>query len=79
MRTRLSLALIVVAVGITRVAFAQYPERPVTILVGYDTGSPGDQIARALAKAAIPYFPQSLKAPPSRHLPPGGTMRSLAA
>jgi len=47
-----------VAVLINQAAFAQYPERPVTILTGYGPGSPGDLIARGLAKAALAYFPQ---------------------
>src|SRR5437868_8945331 len=49
-----------VAVLVSQVAFAQYPERPVTILTGYGPGSPGDQIARGLAKAALTHFPQPL-------------------
>jgi len=32
--------------------FAQYPEKPITLLVGYGAGSAGDQIARGLAAAA---------------------------
>src|SRR5260221_11259510 len=31
--------------------FAQYPEKPITLLVGYGAGSAGDQIARGLAAA----------------------------
>jgi tripartite-type tricarboxylate transporter receptor subunit TctC len=58
MRAWAALALLVVAVN--HDAAAQYPERPVTILTGYGAGSPGDQIARGLAKAALAHFPQPL-------------------
>jgi tripartite-type tricarboxylate transporter receptor subunit TctC len=60
MRARLTLAFALVAVVANQVAFAQYPEKPVTILTGYGAGSPGDQIARGLAKAALAHFPQPL-------------------
>ena len=51
MRAVLALAFALVAVVINQVAFAEYPEKPVTILTGYGAGSAGDQIARGLAKA----------------------------
>jgi tripartite-type tricarboxylate transporter receptor subunit TctC len=54
------LAFAIVAIVINQVALAQYPNKPVTILTGYGPGSPGDQIARGLAKAAAAYFPQPL-------------------
>jgi tripartite-type tricarboxylate transporter receptor subunit TctC len=38
--------------AIPTVACAQYPEKPITILVGYDVDSVGDQVARGLAEAA---------------------------
>ena len=38
--------------------FAQYPERPVQILVGYPAGGPADLSARAMAEAAKPFFPK---------------------
>ncbi len=60
MRARLTLVFAIVAVLINQVVFAQYPDKPVTILTGYGPGSPGDQIARGLAKAALAHFPQPL-------------------
>lgn len=60
MRARLPLAFALVALVINQVAFAQYPEKPVTILTGYGAGSPGDLVARGLAKAALKHFPQPL-------------------
>lgn len=56
-------ALVVVALVATLVsqsALAEFPEKPVTILTGYGPGSPGDQIARGLAKAALAHFRQPL-------------------
>jgi tripartite-type tricarboxylate transporter receptor subunit TctC len=60
MRARVTLAFALVAAVISQVSFAQYPEKPVTILTGYGAGSPGDQIARGLAKAALAHFQQPL-------------------
>src|SRR4051812_20253282 len=60
MRTRLILVFALVACVANQPAFAQYPERPVTILTGYGVGSPGDQIARGLAKAARGHLAQPL-------------------
>jgi len=52
--------LVCVAALINQAAFAEYPDKPVTILTGYGPGSPGDQIARGLAKAALAHFGQPL-------------------
>src|SRR5258706_7984436 len=60
MPARLALTFALFAVVINQVAFAEYPEKPVTILTGYGAGSAGDQIARGLAKAALAHFPQPL-------------------
>src|SRR5256885_2287169 len=60
MRAGLVPAFALVAAVINQAAFAQYPEKPVTILTGYGAGSPGDQIARGLAKAALAHFAQPL-------------------
>ena len=60
MRTRLATCFAVVSIIISQLAVAQYPERPVTILTGYGPGSPGDRIARGLAEALQPHFPQPL-------------------
>src|SRR3954467_10558055 len=60
MRACPRLVCTLVALVFNQVALAQYPERPVTILTGYGPGSPGDLIARGLAKAALPHFPQPL-------------------
>ena len=60
MRAVLALAFALVAVAANQVAFAEYPEKPVTIITGYGPGSAGDQIARGLAKAAVAHFSQPL-------------------
>jgi len=39
-------------------AAAEYPQRPVQLLVGYTAGGPVDLSARALAEAAKPFFPK---------------------
>jgi tripartite-type tricarboxylate transporter receptor subunit TctC len=53
--------ILVGAVGaIPTVARAQYPEKPITILVGYDVDSVGDQVARGLAEAAKKHLPQPI-------------------
>jgi tripartite-type tricarboxylate transporter receptor subunit TctC len=41
-------------------AFAQYPDKPITIVVGYDVDSVGDQIARGIAEAAKKHLPQPI-------------------
>ncbi len=43
-----------------RTALADYPEKPITILVGYGAGSVGDQIARGLAEAAKKHLRQPI-------------------
>ncbi|MGZ5036464.1 MAG: Bug family tripartite tricarboxylate transporter substrate binding protein [Usitatibacter sp.] len=60
MRPRLTWVFALAAVVVNQAAFAQFPEKPVTILTGYGPGSPGDQIARGLAKAVRAHFPQPL-------------------
>jgi len=40
--------------------FAQYPEKPITLLVGNGTGSAGDQIARGLAEAITKHLRQPI-------------------
>jgi tripartite-type tricarboxylate transporter receptor subunit TctC len=51
--------LLICAVGASP-ALAQYPEKPITILTGYDVDSVGDQVARALAEAAKKHLPQPI-------------------
>ena len=41
-------------------ALARYPDKPITILVGYDIDSVGDLIARGLAEAAKEHLPQPI-------------------
>jgi tripartite-type tricarboxylate transporter receptor subunit TctC len=55
-----STVLAVVAITAATAAPAQYPQRPITILAGYDTGSVGDQIARGLAEAARTHLAQPI-------------------
>src|SRR4051812_22320750 len=60
MRTALLSFLIGVAAIASREVLAEYPQRPITILVGYDTGSPGDVIGRGLAQAAQKHLAQPI-------------------
>jgi tripartite-type tricarboxylate transporter receptor subunit TctC len=53
-------AVILAVFAWTVPSFAEYPERPVQILVGYPAGGPADLSARALAKAAEPFFPKPI-------------------
>src|SRR5258705_6079508 len=58
---RFGVWLLVCAVGaIPTVARAQYPEKPITILVGYDVDSVGDQVARGLIEAAKKHLPKPI-------------------
>jgi hypothetical protein len=53
--------LLVCGVGaIPTIGYAQYPEKPITILVGYDVDSVGDQVARGLVEAAKKHLPQPI-------------------
>lgn len=53
--------LLVCAVGaVPTSARAQYPEKPITILVGYGVDSVGDQITRELAQAAKTHLSQPI-------------------
>lgn len=51
---------VVIAITVPQCALAEYPERPVTIFVGFGTGSVGDQIARGLAEAAKNHLRQPI-------------------
>lgn len=42
------------------IAAAAYPEKPVTLLVGFSAGGPTDLIARYFAESAKKYFPQPI-------------------
>jgi putative tricarboxylic transport membrane protein len=58
---RFAVWLLVCALGaVPTVARAQYPEKPITILVGYDVDSVGDQVARGLAEAAKKHLPKPI-------------------
>ena len=57
------MAMVAILAGIlalTGSSQAGYPNKPVTILVGFPAGGPTDLGARALAKAAEPFFPQPM-------------------
>ena len=56
----LRMVLRLVATTASSAASAQYPQRPITILAGYDTGSVGDQIARGLSDAAKTHLGQPI-------------------
>jgi len=61
---RFGVWILVCAVGaIPIVARAQYPEKPITILVGYDVDSVGDQVARGLAEAATKHLLKPILVP----------------
>lgn len=60
MRVRIIALPIIVAIATPCVAFAQYPEKPITLLTGYGAGSVGDQIARGLAEAAKRHLRQPI-------------------
>jgi tripartite-type tricarboxylate transporter receptor subunit TctC len=47
--------------GVTQAA--DYPKKQVQIIVGFPPGGPTDLAARALAKAAEPFFPKQPWAP----------------
>ncbi len=64
--TSLKTACVIVAVVVgsiftgVGVGQAAYPNKPVTILVGFPPGGPTDLGARALSKAIEPFFPQPM-------------------
>ena len=60
MRVSVAAVLIVGASAAPGTALAEYPEKPITILVGNGAGSVGDQIARGFAEAAKKHLRQSL-------------------
>ncbi len=60
MRVSVVAGLIVGASVAPGAALAEYPEKPITILVGYGAGSVGDQIARGLAEAAKKHMRQPI-------------------
>jgi tripartite-type tricarboxylate transporter receptor subunit TctC len=41
-------------------SFAEYPEKPVQLFVGYPAGGPADLSARALVEAVKPFFPKPI-------------------
>jgi tripartite-type tricarboxylate transporter receptor subunit TctC len=51
-------ALVAVFAGQEICQAADYPKKPVQIIVGFPPGGPTDLAARALAKAVEPFFPQ---------------------
>jgi tripartite-type tricarboxylate transporter receptor subunit TctC len=65
---RLALVLLL-AVGMIPVARAQWPDRPVTIIVPWGAGGAADQLSRALA----PLLEKDLKVPFNVVLRPGGS------
>jgi tripartite-type tricarboxylate transporter receptor subunit TctC len=52
MRLCISMVLILLAIAAAAAIPPQYPEKPITLLVGYGPGSGGDLIARSFADAA---------------------------
>ena len=60
-RTLRAVAVLICAAGVTPFsALAQFPEKPITLLVGNGTGSAGDQIARGLAEAITKHLRQPI-------------------
>jgi tripartite-type tricarboxylate transporter receptor subunit TctC len=60
MRAIFASLLIIVAIAAAEPALAQYPQKPITLLTGYDAGSVGDQVARGLAEAAKRHLSQPI-------------------
>jgi tripartite-type tricarboxylate transporter receptor subunit TctC len=58
MLTVFVLAMVFAGQGIVQAA--DYPIKPVTIVVGFPPGGPADLTARALVKAVEPFFPQPM-------------------
>ena len=52
--------LLVVLLGFALPAAAQYPARPVTLLIGYPAGGLVDFVARLVAEGMKPRFPNGL-------------------
>lgn len=60
MRASVATVLVLLAMVAPWAVLAQYPEKPVTILVGFGAGSGGDLIARGLAEAAKKHLRQPI-------------------
>lgn len=60
MHGTMAVALVLFVIAAPSSVLAQYPETPVTILVGYGVGSGGDVIARGLAEAAKKHLRQPI-------------------